>query len=110
MRLATAARLVEGGACVVAPGHVLAAVGAPDRGDRLIRRITRVLGLRLVLQAGLDAGRWQHSRAVDAAVELAHASSMLPAAMIWPAHRRSATVSAALAVGIAVLDLTERGR
>jgi hypothetical protein len=109
MRIATAARLMEGGSCVVAPGRVLAAVGAPDRDDHLSRVVVRVLGLRLVLQAGLDAGRWQPVRAVDAAVELAHAASMLPVAMIWPAHRRSASVSAAVAVGIAVLDLTERG-
>jgi hypothetical protein len=28
--------------------------------------------------------------------------------VLWPAHRRSACVSAAIATGLAVLDLTER--
>ena len=108
MRAATVARLVLGGACLAAPGAVLGAVGAPDRGDRRVHVVTRVLGGRLLLQGALDGARGRSGRGLDVAVELTHAASMLPVAAIWPWHRRSASVSAALATGIAVLDLAGR--
>jgi hypothetical protein len=108
MRPATAARLLLGVPCVVVTGRVLSAVGAPDRDDRRVRRIARVLGVRLVLQAGLDLAWGRRTRGFDVAVELTHAASMLPAAVLWPAHRRTACVSAALATGIALLDLSTR--
>ena len=108
MRAATVARLVLGGACLAAPETVLGAVGAPDHSDRRVQVIARILGLRLVLQAGLDAARGRSTRDLDVAVELTHAASMLPVAVIWPWHRRSASVSAALATGIAVLELAGR--
>jgi hypothetical protein len=108
MTRATAARLLIGGTCLVAPGSVLAAVGAPDRQDRHVRRITSALGARLVLQAGLDHVRGRPARTLDATIELTHAASMVPVAAIWPRHRRSASVSAAVAAGIAVLDLLDR--
>jgi hypothetical protein len=53
MSVATAARLVVGSACVVVPARVLAVLRAPDRDDVRVQRITRLLGVRLVLQAGL---------------------------------------------------------
>lgn len=107
MSKAAAARLLVGGACVLSPGWVLAAVGAPDQHDRRVRLLARALGARMVVQGGLEA-RDRHEPALDVAVELAHAASMLPVAMIWPRHRRSAGVSAAVAVGIAMLDLADR--
>jgi hypothetical protein len=110
MRPATAVRLGVGGACVAVPGWALAAVGAPDRNDLGVRRIAQVLGVRLVLQAGLDVARGRGDRGLDLALELTHAATMLPASVIWPAHRRSACVSAAIATGIAVLDLIDHGR
>lgn len=109
MRPATAARVVVGGACVVVPGWVLGAVGAPDRDDRRVRLVARVLGTRLVLQAGLDVARGRRTRTLDLAVELTHAASMLPAAVLWPQHRRAALASAAIATGIALLDVSGRG-
>jgi hypothetical protein len=108
MRLATAARLLLGLPCVVVPGRVLSAVGGPDRDDPRVRRIAQALGVRLVLQAGLDFAWGRRTHGLDVVVELTHAASMLPAAVLWPAHRRSACVSAALATGIALLDLGER--
>jgi hypothetical protein len=111
VRAATGARLVLGTACLAAPGALLAAVGAPDSGDRRVHGIARVLGARLLLQAALDATSGVGGRAVrdlDPAVELTHAASMVPVAAIWPRHRRSASVSAALATGIALLDLAGR--
>ena len=106
MRSATAARLGLGAVCLAVPDRVLAAVGGPDRDDRRSQRVARALGARLVLQAGLDLALGPRTRRADVAVELTHATSMLPAALLWPAHRRSALASAALAVGIALLDVT----
>jgi hypothetical protein len=108
MRAASAVRLVVGGAYIVRPEWVLAAVGAPDRAEVRVLQVARVLGVRMVAQAGLEVVRGRRTPALDTVVELTHAVSMLPAALIWPIHRRSATVSAAIAAGIAVLDLTER--
>jgi hypothetical protein len=108
MTRAAAARFLVGGACLLVPGSVLAAVGAPDQDDRTVRRITSALGARLVMQAGLDVARWRRAGALDVTIELTHAASMVPVAAIWPRHRRSATASAAVAVSIAVLDLLER--
>ncbi|HEX3223982.1 MAG TPA: hypothetical protein VHR35_15570 [Nocardioides sp.] len=105
MRTATAARGLVGGACVLAPWALLATVGGPDRDDPRVAAVARVLGARLLLQAALDVAKGRRTRHLDAAVELSHAASMLPVAALWPLHRRSALVSAAVATGIAVLDL-----
>ena len=102
VRTATAARVVLGTLCLAAPDRVLVAVGG--RASRT-NTIVRVLGGRMVLQAGLDVALRARSRRLDVAVELAHAASMLPVSMIWPAHRRPALVSAAAATGIVLLDL-----
>jgi hypothetical protein len=105
------ARLVLGAACLAAPGALLGAVGAPDSRDGRVHGIARVLGARLLLQAALDATSGAGGRAVrdlDPAVELTHAASMVPVAALWPRHRRSASVSAALATAIAALDLAGR--
>jgi hypothetical protein len=105
------ARLVLGTVCVAVPHRVLAAVGGPDQENPRATGIARVLGTRLLLQGGLDAALGPRTRRVDMAVELAHAASMVPAAWIWPTHRRSALVSAACATGISLLDLRPaRGR
>ena len=108
MSVATAARLVVGGACVVVPARVLAVLRAPDRDDVRVQRITRLLGVRLVLQAGLAHVWGGRAKDLDIVIELTHAASMLGTAVIVPTHRRSATMSAAIATGIAVLDLQER--
>jgi hypothetical protein len=107
MRSATPARLLLGCACLAVPGSVLRALGAPDQSDRRVRLIARALGGRLLLQAGLDVVRGPCARRLDVAIELTHAASMVPAAVIWPVHRRTATASAAIATGIAMLDLIE---
>jgi hypothetical protein len=99
------ARLLVGGACVTAPGLLLETLGAPDHGDARVRRIARVLGTRLVAQAVVDITGGRRTRTLDVAVELAHAASMLAVSLHWRAHRRSASISAGLATGIAALDL-----
>jgi hypothetical protein len=107
MRSATAARLLLGVACLAAPDRVLGLVGGPDRAERRTRRVTQALGTRLVTQAGFNLALGRPTRGLDAAVELTHAASMVPVAVIWPAHRRSALVSAGMAGGIALLDLAD---
>lgn len=105
MRAATAARLVLGGACLAAPGELLGLLRTPDRDDRATQLVTRVLGARWVVQAGADLAWGRRTRRPDVVVELTHATSMLPAAAVWPAHRRTALLSAAVASCLAALDL-----
>jgi hypothetical protein len=109
VRNAIVARLVLGTVCVAVPDRVLAAVGGPDQEDPRATRIVRALGARLLLQGGLDAALGPRTRRVDIVVELAHAASMLPVALIWPTHRRTALVSAACAAGISLLDVRTPG-
>jgi hypothetical protein len=104
---ASAVRLVLGGLWLAVPGPALRAVGAPDHDDPHVRAVTRILGLRLVVQAGLAVRRGGRSTGLDAALELTHAASMVPVAIVRPAHRRAASVSAAAATGLALLDLVE---
>ena len=105
MRPATAARLVLGGACIAVPVPLLDLIGGPDRDDPTTQLVARVLGGRLVLQAGADVVLGRRTRGPGVVVELTHAASMLPAAVLWPTHRRTALVSAATATAIALLDL-----
>lgn len=107
MRAATLARLALGAPCLATPGAVLAAIGGADRTDRRTQLVTRVLGGRLVLQAVADLALGRRTRVPDVLVDLTHAASMLPAAALWHEHRRSALASAALATGIAALDLLD---
>jgi len=65
------------------------------------------LGTRLVVQSLVDLASGRRAHRWDVAVELLHAASMLPVAAAWPRHRRSATASAAIAGGIALLDLVD---
>jgi hypothetical protein len=107
MRPAAFARLLLGGGCLLAPGAVLTLVGGPDREDRHVRTIARILGGRLVAQAAADLALGSRTRKLDIAVDVTHAASMLAAAMRWPAHRRSALASAGFATVAAVLDAAD---
>jgi hypothetical protein len=105
MRAATLARLAMGGPCLVAPARVLDAVGGRDRHDPTVRLVVRVLGGRLVLQGCGDLLLGGRTRVLGVVVDLTHAGSMLLVAAGWADHRRTALVSAAMASGIALLDL-----
>jgi hypothetical protein len=105
MRAATVVRAALGVACVAAPGRVLEVVGAEDPADRRMRVIAQVLGARLLAQATADVVWGRRIRGLDVAVDLTHAASMVAAAQRWPAHRRSALASGAVATSTAVLDL-----
>jgi hypothetical protein len=99
--------MVTGTACLVSPRDVLAAVGGSDSIDDLTGIVTRVLGARLVAQAGLDLILGPSTRRLDVAVDLTHAASMLPLAVLSPRHRRTALFSAAVATTTAILSLLE---
>lgn len=69
--------------------------------------LVRVLGARrLVQHAALVVAPGRTAARLAVVTELAHAASMLPAALLWPGHRRAAltsvagAVAAALAVGL----------
>jgi hypothetical protein len=105
MRAATLARLAIGGPCLVAPARVLDVVGGPDRHDPTVRLLARLLGGRWVLQGCGDLVLGRRSRVLGGVVDLTHAASMLPVIAGWSTHRRTATVSAAVASAIALLDV-----
>jgi hypothetical protein len=104
MRAATGVRLLLGSALTVFPREVLDLVGGLDRDDGRTRLIARVLGARMVGQAGLDLVCGPRARTLDVAVDVTHALSMLAVAGLAPAHRRSALASAACAGAVAALD------
>jgi hypothetical protein len=102
MRSATTLRLVLGALCLAAPGRVLAAARGSGRRPAMV---VRVLGARLLLQGGLDLTVGTRTRLPDAAIEAAHAASMVSLAAIRPAYRGPALTSAAVATSLALLDL-----
>jgi hypothetical protein len=80
-------------------------VGGPDRRDQTTRQLARIFGARLVLQAVADLAFGRRTRRPGVVVELLHAGTMLPVAARRPLHRRTALTSAALAAGVASIDL-----
>jgi len=106
------ARLTLGGLCLTRPELPLRWLRRGTRrpgppGGRGTRTVVRVLGARYLVQA--VGGPWLHRSwvpAVDAAVDLTHAASMVGLAAVAPGHRRIALASAAAATAFAVADLT----
>lgn len=104
MRISTPPALLQ-----VVAGTVLTV--APARCARLAagptatapEAVVRVLGARMLLQAlavrvAARRPRWRRpALEAGAVVDALHAASMVPAALRWPAYRRSAAVSAVLA-------------
>ena len=89
---------------VVAPDRVVAAL-APAR-PRPPGWLVRVLGTRVVLQQlAVLLAPTRRVVLIGAAVDGLHALSMGAAALHWPAHRRAAGVSAAIATASAVLEV-----
>jgi hypothetical protein len=88
---------------ITRPERALAVVGQPAPPSGLVT-ITRVLGARTAVQnlVVLVAPTGPVVRA-GAAVDALHALSMLGAALRWPAYRRAALASGALAAVAAVL-------
>ena len=105
MRGPDVARLALGGLCLARPALPLRLTGSTN--GKGTRAVVRILGARYLVQSA--GGSWLHERWVpeaDAAVDAIHATTMLGLAALVPGHRRAALVSAALATGFAVADLT----
>ncbi|MDQ6659009.1 MAG: hypothetical protein M3Z00_12455 [Actinomycetota bacterium] len=88
-----AAHLLLGTALLGWPRVVLRAVAGAEA--RPPTWIARILGIRVLAQAGAEAVR--PSRALlrtAVAVDVAHGASMIAAAQLWPRYRRTALASA----------------
>ena len=74
-------------------------------------RIVLMLGVRQVAQGALVAAAPDPVIArIGAATDLLHAATMVAAALVWPAYRRPAAVSGALAVASAAAGLRVAAR
>jgi hypothetical protein len=108
-RPADALRVTLGATLLVRPDLAVRGTGSPD--GVWVRRTVRVLGARYLLQSTLGlAVHRQWLRAADSGVDVIHALSMLGFARQFPAHRRMALLSGAVALTFAALDVTEQTR
>lgn len=116
VQVAGAVRMTGGVALLVWPRALAARVAGPS-GAIVPAPVCRLLGARLLGQGVTEVGRPRRTIAgVGAAVDLSHALSMAPAAAMWPRYRRSAAISAALALALVAVEavlvcgLPDRGR
>jgi hypothetical protein len=73
--------------------------------------LARLLGARLLAQAVVQFARPRRNSALaGAAIDAAHASSMIPVAALLPAYRRIALASALEAVSAAAVSILVAGR
>jgi len=105
-RVVAVVAALEGLALLARPVQATAALGLGETPPPTW--VVRVLGARrLVQHVALAAAPGRGAARLTVVTELAHAASMLPAALVWPRHRRAALTSAAgataaaLAVGVA---------
>lgn len=110
LQLAGVVRMAGGAALLARPQFIAARV-AGERGGPVPARLCRLLGGRLLVQGAAEVVRPCRSTATaGAAVDLSHALSMAPAAAVWPQYRRSAALSATIAVLSAIGDSSLAGR
>lgn len=107
MRATDAVRLAVGVPLAVRPDLPARALGLPPTEGLVL--VTRALGIRYAVQAvgsaALTRTSWRHRTLVaDAAVDGAHAVTMLSAAALLPSMARPALLSAVLATTLALLD------
>lgn len=109
-RVVQAGRLVWGGLLAGAPGAVLTTLnGRPPLRSQLL--LLRVLGVRHLLQGGLELAR--PTRTVlryGAAVDLLHATTCVGAVVFLPDWRRPALVDGTGAVSFAATALARARR
>lgn len=107
MRRLTAIRTAWGAALLIAPGLILRRLPA-QRHAGLVRAIARLLGLRHLVQAAIVARRPTRGRILaGAAVDAAHATSMLALAALQPEHRVLALGEAGEASAFAAAGIRE---
>lgn len=99
-RVVAALAAAEGLALLARPVPTAAALGLGETPPPTW--LVRVLGgRRLVQHAALAVAPGSTAARLAVVTELGHAVSMLPAALLWPAHRRAALTSAGGAVAVA---------
>lgn len=102
-RVVAGSWLGVGAFLVARPEQALAVVGQADPPHALVV-IARVLGARTAVQnVVVLAAPTRLVVGAGAAVDLTHALSMVAAALHWPAYRRAALASGALAAAAAIL-------
>ncbi len=101
----TVIRCAWGAVLLIAPGAVLRAV-PHQRIDRPVRVFTRVLGVRHLAQAAIVGPRPTRGWILTgAAVDAAHASTMVALALLAPDRRRLAATNVATASAFAAAGL-----
>lgn len=107
MRYAAVARAAYGLSLLLAPGAVIG-VASGGKTDRASTVVGRVLGARHLVQALTVERAGTHGWLLaGAAVDVAHALSMVGLAALDKNHRRPAALDAALATGLALNGLRE---
>ncbi len=109
MRRLTATRAGWGAVLLTVPGLILRRLpGQQDTGP--VRDIARILGLRHLVQAAIVARRPTRDRLLaGAAVDAAHATSMLALALLRPDHRALALADAGCASTFAAAGIHAAG-
>ncbi|GAA1953277.1 hypothetical protein GCM10009798_10560 [Nocardioides panacihumi] len=107
MRATDAVRLAVGVPLTMRPDLPARVLGLPPTEGLVL--VTRALGIRYAVQgltsAALTATSWRRRALVaDAAVDGAHAASMLPVAVLLPPIAPAALLSGAVAATLALLD------
>ena len=107
MRYATIARLGYGTLLLITPRAAVQLVSGGSA-DRATMVVGRVLGLRHLAQAlGVDRTGTRGRLLVGAAIDAAHALSMVGLAALSEGYRRPAALDAALAIGWAINGVRE---
>jgi len=103
--LPLAVRVLWGGTLLVDPGTVLRLFRGVDEGKEP-RLVMRILGGRHLIQAGVEYHDGGGARQIGVVVDLLHATTSIVFGIVRPTWRRAALTDAGVAVGFAMLGLT----
>jgi hypothetical protein len=99
-------RLVWGGALVAAPARIVVLLGGADTTSS--RAIERTLGIRHLIQAGVELAAWPQGRRLGVLVDGLHAASGVGLAAADGRWRRPALLDAAVTSAFALTGATLR--
>ena len=102
-----AIRTVWGITLLTVPGPVLRLFGGADE-DRAPRRVIRVLGARHIVQAGAEYHFGGRAREIGTGVDLLHGTTSVLFGVGSPPWRRTALIDASVAIGFALLGITNK--
>lgn len=100
-----AIRISWGVTLLVGPAQMLRTFGGADDG-RGARFVMRILGVRHLVQAGLEYRFGGRARKVGVYVDLLHGATSVGFGLFQPTWRRAAFIDAGVAGGFAVLGAT----